>query len=51
LISQTNRETSAFDRTGSSGLTARHEDRRPVVNTLIIVAVFAFIAYWWFGLR
>jgi len=51
LISPTNRETSAFDRTGSSGLTARHEDRRAVVNTLIIVAVFAFIAYWWFGLR
>jgi hypothetical protein len=51
MITQKTRETAAFDRIGSSGLPAGHEGRRLIVNTLIVFAVLALVAYWWFGLR
>jgi hypothetical protein len=29
----------------------RHEGRRLILSTLVVLALFAFVAYWWFGLR
>jgi hypothetical protein len=51
VISQKTSETSAFDRTGSSRLRANHQDGRLTINTLAVLALLAFVAYWWFGLR
>jgi hypothetical protein len=30
---------------------AGSEGRRLIVNTLIVLALLTFVAYWWFGLR
>jgi hypothetical protein len=45
------RETGAFDRIGSSSLPVGSEGRRLIVNTLIVLALLASVAYWWFRLR
>jgi len=44
------RETSAFDRIGSSRLPSTHKGYRFIVNT-IVIALLAFLATWWFGLH
>jgi hypothetical protein len=41
------RDTSAFDRMGTPRLRANHEGRF-IINTLIVLALLAFVAYWWF---
>jgi len=49
MIAPNTRETSPFDRVGSSR-PANPDSGRLIINTLIVLALLAFLAYWWFGL-
>jgi hypothetical protein len=51
VIDPTTRETSPFDRIGSSRPRASDEGRGLIINTVIVVALLVFVAFWWFGLR
>ena len=44
-------DTGAFDRMGESSLSANREGSHRISNTLIVLVLLAFVAYWWFGRR
>lgn len=50
MISRETLKTGAFDRVGGSTPTSQ-DGRRLIINALIVLALLALVAYWWFGLR
>jgi len=48
---QKSRETNAFDRIGGASLPSGSEGRRLILTVLIVIALIAFVADWWFRHR
>jgi len=48
---QKSRETDAFDRIGAASLPSGSEGRRLILTVLIVIALIALVADWWFRHR